>query len=58
MKRPINVPETFSKLQKLPIEISFEQVEQWVKDAPKHSTAVNRWLPYWLVQLASWRPFN
>jgi len=58
MKREIDIKATCSILQDLPLEISFEQVEQWVKNAPNNTIIANRWLPYWLVKLASWRPYN
>lgn len=58
MKRKINLSKTFSTLRELPLEINFEQVEQWVNNTSKPPKPINKWLYTWLLKLVSWRPFS
>lgn len=55
MKRNININHSFAHLRNLPIEISFEQVQQWVEKAPPKPLIANGWLSYWLSKLNHWK---
>jgi len=48
-QRP-SIAHTFRTLRRLPPEVSFAQVEQWVEAEPQGRPMPNRWLPRFLVR--------
>ncbi|MEM1321515.1 MAG: hypothetical protein AAGG75_14760 [Bacteroidota bacterium] len=49
MKRPPSAPsKTFRHLRQLPLEVSFAQVEDWVRNAPPPPARHNSWIAFFL----------
>lgn len=58
MKRRISTPKTFRQLRQLPLEVSFEQVQQWVQQYPLVDPPNNHWIPLLLQKLWQSRSEN
>jgi len=49
MKRRIDLSKTFREVRKLPLGVSFEQVEQWVNASSAYPLKPrSRWWKWWL----------
>lgn len=55
MKQPLNIKNTFQHIRQLPLEVSFEQVEQWVLQEPMIETQRRTWsFDFWTRLFSKW----
>lgn len=55
MKKSINITKTFQQIHQLPLEVSFEQVEQWVLEQPLKKEKRTAWnFDFWTRFFAKW----
>ena len=50
MKRKIPYQNTLQLLRELPLEVSFSQVEEWVKNYQPSPTQQHTWIPFFIIK--------
>lgn len=50
MKRPVDIKSTFEAIRKLPLEITFNQVEKWICSQEIKPLKENRWMNLFLAK--------
>ena len=53
MKRPVDINKTFEELRKLPLELTFKQVESWVYIQKIHPVQNSNWISLFLAKCFS-----
>lgn len=54
MKHPVRLKAALRAWRRLPPEVTFEQVVNWVHTAEPHTDRSSRWLPAWLCRVWKW----
>lgn len=55
MNQDLNMTKTFQAIRQLPLEVSFEQVQQWVQQEPLIELRSRHWtIDFWTLLFSKW----